>query len=177
MYQPESIYSKVALKAIITHISEGKDYELPDNEIPEALKTPKGCFVSIHKMDGSLRGCVGTLIPYRDNLFNEIVQNSISSATKDSRFEPLSKDELDTITLSVYVLSEAYLINDFSELDPKTKGVIVKLNDQTQAVLLPNIKGIDTVEDQIYKLKKKGGIEDVDDEHLDYYSFTADEFD
>jgi len=139
-------------------------------------KAQKGCFVSLYNSDGNLRGCIGTIVPYSRNLFEEIVQNSISAATKDSRFDTLSKSELDDITLSVYVLSEPYPINNFDDHDPVTKGLIVKKDGKTRAVLLPNIKGIDTVEDQVYKLKKKGGIEDADNKHLEYFAFTANEY-
>ncbi|MCD4679665.1 MAG: AmmeMemoRadiSam system protein A [Bacteroidales bacterium] len=176
MYKPESIYTKIALQTIISHIMEGEVTEIPDNEIPSELKAKKSCFVTLHNIDGELRGCVGTLTPYMNNLYEEIIQNSISAATKDSRFEAVSEKELDDICLSVSVLSEPYPIDSFTELDPKKKGLIVKLQGKTQAVLLPNIKGIDTVEDQIYKLKKKGGIEDVDNELLEFYAFTAKEY-
>ncbi len=176
MYKPESIYTKIALQTIVSHIMEKRITEIPYSELPPELQVKKACFVTLHKSDGELRGCVGTLIPYEDSLYKEITKNSISAATKDSRFKAVSKTELDDICLSVSVLSEPYPINGFAELDPKEKGVIVKLQGKTQAVLLPNIKGIDTVKDQIYKLKKKGGIELIENEFLEYYAFTTKEY-
>lgn len=176
MYKPQSIYTETALNTIISYITKRDIVKTDIEKIPSELKTPKACFVTIHRNDGSLRGCIGTLSPQRDNLYEEIVHNSISAATRDSRFNPLTPGELEDITISVSVLSEPYPIMDFDELDPKQKGLIVRYDNRTQAVLLPNIKGIDTVEDQVYKLKKKGGIEDIDDKYLEYFAFTTEEY-
>lgn len=176
MYKPESIYTKIALQAIISYLKEGVIITTVDEMLPEELKEKKACFVTIHTNEGNLRGCIGTLSPHHDSLFEEIIQNSISAATKDIRFEPLTVEEIDDISLSVSVLSDPFPIESFSELNPEKYGVIVRLNSITKAVLLPNIKGIDTVEDQIYKLKKKGGVEEIDDEFLQYFAFTTKEY-
>ncbi len=176
MYKPESIYTKISLEAIVKYIKEGETLNSEAEELQPELGYKFPCFVSIHTLDGALRGCVGTLEPCRDNLYQEIVQNSISAATKDSRFETLKEHELDDISVSVYVLSEPFPVYNLDDHNPITKGLIVKLNGITRAVLLPNIKGIDTVDDQVYKLKKKGGIEDIDNEHLEFYAFTAEEY-
>ncbi len=175
MYKPESIYTKIALQAIVSYLTEGITIEFSGEDVPPELLDRKACFVTIHLSDGSLRGCIGTLSPHTENLGQEIIQNSISAATRDTRFEAVTEEELDDIYLSVSVLSEPYKINDFDELDPKEKGVVVRLNGKTMAVLLPNIPGIDSVDDQIDKLKRKGGIEDIGNEYLEFYAFTTKE--
>ena len=104
MYQPKTIYAKLALETIIEYVTYNTIKEL--DEIPKELTAKQACFVSIHNADDdSLRGCIGTIEPATKNLVNEIIRNAISAATKDSRFHPLTETELENITVSVDVLS------------------------------------------------------------------------
>ena len=116
----------------------------------------KACFVSIKRKNGELRGCIGTLSPLHETLDQEIIANAVSSSTRDPRFPPMTKNELDGVTFSVDVLSEPESAK-ISELNPKIYGVIVSKNYR-RGVLLPDLEGVDTVEDQIDIARRKGGI-------------------
>lgn len=127
-------------------------------DIPEELLTNEAAtFVSLKK-DGQLRGCIGTLMPTQDNVAEEIIQNAISACSKDPRFSPVTKDELDNISYSVDVLEKPVLVSSIEELDPKEFGVIVR-NGFRSGVLLPDLEGVDTVEDQLYIAMQKAGID------------------
>ena len=45
------------------------------------------------------------------------------------------------------------------ELDPKRYGIIVRTDDGRQALLLPDLEGVDTVEQQVDITCRKGGID------------------
>ena len=155
MYQPKTIYTEIALATICDNF-KGKKHELPSllSVSDELLNTRRGCFVSLHKKDGSLRGCIGTIEPFENNLAEEISRNAISAAFHDSRFSPVTEDEMDDIELSVDVLTVPELIHDLDDLDPQIFGVIVTDGNYNRAVLLPSIPTIDTIEKQIDIVKK-----------------------
>lgn len=134
------------------------------NDIPPAIsirlspemKERAGVFVSIKKR-GQLRGCIGTFVPRCDTVMEEVMTNAISSATRDPRFPPVSKEELLELTYSVDVLSEPRPVDDPSVLDPKKYGLIVESGPR-RGLLLPDLNGVDTVKQQIEICKMKAGI-------------------
>ncbi|MBT3208761.1 MAG: AmmeMemoRadiSam system protein A [Bacteroidetes bacterium] len=172
MYEPKTIYSKLALETILTSVKKRNLKLFRQQKIPELLSKKQACFVSIHKKDGSLRGCIGTIEPVRTCLFHEIIDNAIAASSRDSRFSPITADELDSIEVSVDVLSIPEIVNDISELDPQNFGVIVSDNSYRKAVLLPNLEGIETVKYQLDIVKRKAGIYD-NYENLNIQKFTA----
>ncbi|MBQ4468528.1 MAG: AmmeMemoRadiSam system protein A [Synergistaceae bacterium] len=120
----------------------------------------KSCFVSIKKTNGELRGCIGTLSPVCESLDKEIIANAVSSSTRDPRFPPMTSKELDDVIFSVDVLSEPEAISNYSELDVKKFGVIVS-QGYRRGVLLPDLEGVDSVEQQIQIAAMKAGIRDL----------------
>ena len=125
--------------------------------LPEALLTRRaGAFVSIHKQ-GRLRGCIGTIAPTRSSLAEEIIQNAVSAAARDPRFEPIRPDELDWLEISVDVLGEPEDIASEDALDVKRYGVIVSRGHR-RGLLLPDLEGVDTVQKQVAIARQKAGI-------------------
>lgn len=127
-----------------------------------------GVFVSLHLTDGSLRGCIGTTEPHRTTLEEEIITNAISAATRDPRFYPVEKIELDNLDISVDVLGPAEEVNGVEDLDPERYGLIVRTIDGRRALLLPDLEGVDTVDQQIRITCRKGGIDPVADQYRLY---------
>ncbi|MDR0596104.1 MAG: AmmeMemoRadiSam system protein A [Clostridiales Family XIII bacterium] len=122
----------------------------------EMLTARAGVFVSIKK-DGELRGCIGTTEPTKGSIANEILSNSVSAAVRDPRFEPIEESELDSLTYSIDVLAAPEEISGAHELDVKRYGVIVSAGGR-RGLLLPDLNGVDTVEQQIDIARRKGGI-------------------
>jgi uncharacterized protein, PH0010 family len=120
------------------------------------MKKRAGVFVSIHK-HGELRGCIGTFEPAKSNVAEEIIANAISSATRDPRFPPVDASELADLEYSVDILTEPEPIKDIEELDPKKYGIIVESGFR-RGLLLPDLEGVDTVEEQIAICRLKAGI-------------------
>jgi len=166
----EHPYVKWAIKAIETYVlSEMKAQ--PSSDLPEDLfARTAACFVSLHTISGELRGCIGTTEPVYKSLCEEILENAISAATKDPRFPPLSKNELDSIKVNVDILSSLEKTDSASSLNPKIYGVIVK-SGWKKGVLLPDLEGVDTVEQQLRIAKLKAGI--LGNEKIELYRFTV----
>lgn len=91
------------------------------------------------------------------SIAEEIINNAIAAGTRDPRFAPIQAEELDELSFSVDVLSVPEEIVDSSALDPKKYGVIVE-NRSKVGVLLPDLGGIDTMEDQLKMAREKAGI-------------------
>lgn len=129
---------------------------LPDYVTEEMRKDQRGVFVSLKK-DGELRGCIGTIYPCTECIAKEIIRNAVEAGIYDPRFHEVEEEELLDIDFSVDVLTEPISCSR-EELDPKQYGVIVKSKGRT-GLLLPNLEGIDTVEEQLAIALKKAGIE------------------
>lgn len=153
---------KLALCTIKTKL-EGKELNLSDYlktaYMPkEFLSNKAGVFVSLKKY-GELRGCIGTISPTTESVCLEVIQNAIDAAFGDPRFYGLRKNEFKDIKCSVDVLSPAEPISYLSELDVKHYGVIVT-QGRKRGLLLPDLDGVDTVEEQLSIAKQKAGIKD-----------------
>ncbi len=151
----ESPLVTLARKALEAYVEEGRRIS-PDSE-PGSLPAEKaGVFVSLKKQ-GQLRGCIGTILPTTESIGSEIINNAISAGTADPRFNPVTPDELDDLVYSVDVLKPPEPIEDLSQLDVKRYGVIVR-SGRRSGLLLPNLEGIDTVEQQVAIARQKAGI-------------------
>ncbi|MHB9002727.1 MAG: AmmeMemoRadiSam system protein A, partial [Coriobacteriia bacterium] len=128
-----------------------------------------GVFVSLHRL-GALRGCIGTILPVHENLAQEVVANAISAATGDPRFDPLTPGELVDLDIKVDVLRapESCTIDD---LDPAVYGVIASSGFR-RGLLLPDLEGVDTIEQQLAIACRKGGI--VPGEPVELQRFQVD---
>jgi AmmeMemoRadiSam system protein A/AmmeMemoRadiSam system protein B len=132
------------------------------NEAEKGLTERRaGAFVSIHK-NGRLRGCIGTIGPVTDKLADEIIANAISASTRDPRFSAITEDELPYLEINVDVLSEAEPIASRAELDVKRYGVIVT-KGYRRGLLLPDLEGVDTVDEQVAIACSKAGISPDED--------------
>lgn len=136
--------------------AHGKVMPVPDWVPQELLDQKAGAFVSIHKF-GRLRGCIGTILPVRKNLAEEIIRNAVSAVSEDNRFDPVEEDELEWLDINVDVLSAPERIESKDQLDVKRYGVIVQ-SGYKRGLLLPDLDGVDTVDQQISIAMRKGGI-------------------
>lgn len=129
--------------------------------IPEKMNMPKAVFVSLH-INNRLRGCIGTLAPMKKNVGEEIIANAISAGTRDPRFHAVRKEELHLIEYSVDILGDPEPASRDDDLDVKRYGVIVD-DGLRRGVLLPDLEGVDTFDQQLRIALSKAGIDEADD--------------
>ncbi|MFC1957286.1 AmmeMemoRadiSam system protein B [Chloroflexota bacterium] len=159
--------AQLAKDTVETYIREGKVPEV--KELTPEMKGRAGVFVSIHKFD-ELRGCIGTFEPHSKNVAEEIIDNAVSSATRDPRFSPISSNELEGLSYSVDVLTKPEPVESRDQLDPKKYGVIVEAGFR-RGLLLPDLEGVDSVDYQIDICRQKAGI--MSDEPVKLYRFEV----
>lgn len=153
----EDPWVRLARMSLETYVATGKMLaELPAGLPAELTGEAAGAFVSLHK-DGQLRGCIGTIAPTRENVAWEIVQNAVSACARDPRFPAVGPGELEELEYSVDVLGEPEPVDSPRQLDPRIYGVIVS-SGQRRGLLLPDLEGVDTAEEQIDIARRKGGI-------------------
>ncbi|MFH1347423.1 MAG: AmmeMemoRadiSam system protein A [Candidatus Margulisiibacteriota bacterium] len=150
---------QLARKTIETYIKEGRTIAPPPELTPE-MKDKAGVFVSLHRK-GQLRGCIGTFSPTTENVAEEIIHNAIESSTRDPRFPPMAKDELADLEISVDVLTKPEAAGPVKDLDAKKYGIIVKSGARS-GLLLPDLEGVNTPEEQIAICRRKAWISDDD---------------
>jgi len=154
--EKEDAYVKLARLSLESYIKTNKRIKLPDGLPDDLLIRRSGTFVSLKKY-GQLRGCIGTISPVTDCVATEILRNAISSGTEDPRFPAVTEDELTELVYSVDVLAAAEQIKSIKELDVKRYGVIVT-SGYKRGLLLPNLEGVDSPEQQISIALQKAGI-------------------
>lgn len=153
----EDEYVKLARETLEHHVKTGEFIAVPSYVTKEMINEKRGVFVSLKK-EGELRGCIGTVFPAYDNIAEEIMKNAIEAGERDPRFNPVEEEELSDIVYSVDVLMPSEK-SSREMLDPKKYGVIVRSGYRT-GLLLPDLSGVDTVDEQISIALKKAGIEE-----------------
>jgi AmmeMemoRadiSam system protein A len=152
----EDAWVRLARENVESVVRTGKRTRIPDGLPSEMIDSRAGVFVTIKK-DGALRGCIGTIQPVRRNVAAEILENSVSAALHDARFDPVAPEELGGLTYSVDVLMPPEPAAGLEELDPGRFGVIVSCGAR-RGLLLPHLDGVDSAEEQVRIAREKGGI-------------------
>lgn len=163
----EDAYVRLARWTIEGYVRTGKKIPIPQGLPQEMLDRRAGVFVSVKK-EGKLRGCIGTIQAVRGSIAEEVIENAVSAAVHDPRFSPITPDELDKLSISVDVLGDTEKIRSPKMLDVRRYGVIVT-KGYKRGLLLPNLEGVDTVEEQIAIAKQKAGIGEHDEVGLERF--------
>lgn len=169
--EDESPLVAYARSVVEAHVQSNPLPPVPPGLPPDSQRTA-GVFVSIKK-HGELRGCIGTVEPTTPTVAEEIRQNAVSAASRDPRFDPIEPDELPGLTYSVDVLGPAEPAEGLADLDPREYGVIVRRGGRS-GLLLPDLEGVETAEEQVAIARRKAGIRD--DEPVNLYRFKVERY-
>jgi AmmeMemoRadiSam system protein A len=102
----------------------------------EDLLARAGAFVSLH-IGKELRGCVGQIVPDRE-LFRIVQHCAVSAAAEDTRFNPVSPDELDKLTIEISVLTPLRRIRRVEEIEVGKHGIYI-ISGSHRGLLLPQV--------------------------------------
>ena len=131
---------KMARKAVTEFLRNNS--KISDIIFNSKFNFSSGVFVTLNKQD-SLRGCIGFPLPVK-RLSDGLVDAAISAATQDTRFNPVTIDELDKIIFEVTVLTPPIEIKVeqpseyLTEIKVGKDGLIVE-NTYTSGLLLPQV--------------------------------------
>lgn len=166
----EDEYVRLARASVEHYVRTGRRLEMPDGLPGDMTRRRAGVFVSLHE-DGRLRGCIGTIAPVTPCIAREIIDNGVSASSRDPRFNPVEPEELDKLVYSVDVLEPPETISSPSQLDVKKYGVIVTKGGR-RGLLLPNLDGVNSVDEQIAIAKQKAGIAQREEVELERFEVT-----
>jgi AmmeMemoRadiSam system protein A len=102
---------------------------------PEADEA-RGVFVTL-QLHGRLRGCIG-FIEGVAPLADSVIQNALSAAFRDPRFDPLVADELPDTTIEVSVLSPLQPVASWQDIEIPRHGVVLQKSGH-RSVFLPQV--------------------------------------
>lgn len=129
---------RLARRTLDIYIQTGR-YPSVDTEklakFPRFLRK-EGVFVTLYKK-GVLRGCIG-FVGAQAELYKSIMANTVSAATKDARFSPVTSGELSEIQIEISVLTEPKRIAGIDHYDVRQDGILIK-KDGAHGVFLPGV--------------------------------------
>ncbi len=160
----------IARQSIRAGLATGAPGEPRVEILPASLQAPGACFVTL-KLNGQLRGCVGSLMAHRP-LAVDAAENAFAAALRDRRFLPLREAELGTVALSISVLSPPQPLPVTSEADllaqlrPGVDGLVLH-EGQLRSTFLPAVwETLPDAASFVAELKQKAGLP------ADYWSDT-----
>lgn len=128
---------RLARQAIAGYLAQ-RATPLPsaDPAWPPSLREPAAVFVTLRRGE-QLRGCVGTT-EAREAVGLAVQRYAIAAATEDTRFPPVTQEELGAVTLEISVLSPLRRLKDVVEIRPYVDGVTVRQGSHV-GVFLPQV--------------------------------------
>ena len=107
-------------------------------EATEKMRKKMGCFVTLNRRsDGSLRGCIGEIEPYRP-LYRSVTARAIDAAFRDPRFRPMSAAEWGDVEIEISALTPAHPVSSWREIEIGRHGMTLSKNGR-MAVFLPQV--------------------------------------
>ena len=101
-----------------------------------ALVERKGAFVSLHRGD-ELRGCIGQLYPDRE-LYKVVEHCVLSAALEDTRFPPVTSDEVEDLSIEISILTPFRRIARIEEIEVGKHGLYI-VQGGFRGLLLPQV--------------------------------------
>lgn len=150
---------------------------------PRGTGVERGAFVTLHHaVDGTeppvwrLRGCVGTTAGTQA-LHRAVIDLAPRSALEDPRFAPLTREEFDTVRISISVLTADAPLSEPARIAIGRHGVRLE-HDRGQAVFLPQVAAEQrwSVEELLKQLALKAGLGPQDWRDAALSTFEAETF-
>jgi AmmeMemoRadiSam system protein A len=116
---------------------------VPFEDIQKKYSEKKACFVTLTKK-GELRGCIGKLYP-RQELWRDVIENTLSAGLRDGRFPPLRKGELPNIKIEISILTYP------KKVEFRNSGELLKKLNFKYGVILQKRMGSATYLPQVWE--------------------------
>jgi AmmeMemoRadiSam system protein A len=126
------VLARAAIRAAVTGAMPGEGDRIA---LPSGI-AHSGVFVTL-RVDGELRGCIGTLDPSQ-SIADAVIYAATAAATRDRRFEPLRGDELDRLRFEITVLEAREPISGPGDITVGQHGLHLELGG-ARGILLPQV--------------------------------------
>ena len=125
---------QLARDAIVAHLA---GLTLPSPELIGVLGRHGGGFVTLHTVDGTLRGCIGHLD--EDEALGRVIPRcAVAAASQDPRFPIVTRSELQALRVELSLLGPIEGISGPSEIEIGRHGLIVE-RGRCRGLLLPQV--------------------------------------
>jgi AmmeMemoRadiSam system protein B/AmmeMemoRadiSam system protein A len=142
--QEQQALLKLARDTVEGYVKTKKQPNIDSLKLTDTMKETRGCFVTLNK-NGNLRGCIGHIIPQKP-LYECVIENAINAATADTRFTPVTEQELNDIHIDISVLTLPEELSYtspqdlLSQLHPNIDGVVLRSGFRS-STYLPQVWG------------------------------------
>lgn len=160
--QHKKILHETAYLSIEQGLHNGEAFTPELSDFEGDLAEKAATFVTL-KINDELRGCIGILEPLRP-LIVDVAHNAYAAAFNDRRFDPVSKDELEHLSIHISVLNTPEEMSFDSEQDlidqlqPGKDGLIIE-DDGSRATFLPSVwESVNDKTEFLNHLKQKAGL-------------------
>jgi AmmeMemoRadiSam system protein B/AmmeMemoRadiSam system protein A len=126
---------KIARASVETAVRDRKMYLVGASGFPR-LEEARGAFVTL-KEHGELRGCIGYITPMK-SLAETVRDVAAYAALEDSRFTPVTAQELPLLEYEISVMSPLRRVLDIKEIKVGKHGLIMK-QGEIEGILLPQV--------------------------------------
>lgn len=126
---------KIAKASVASVVRNHKIYWVSPTGLPR-LEEARGAFVTLTE-HGKLRGCIGYTTPMK-SLAKTVRDVAGDAALEDSRFTPVTAEELPILEYEISVLSPLRRVLDMNDIKVGQHGLIVKQGD-VEGILLPQV--------------------------------------
>jgi AmmeMemoRadiSam system protein A len=153
----------IAGGSIRNGLVEGRALSVAANGFDPLLRTPGACFVSLHMLDDSLRGCIGSVTAARP-LIEDIARNAHLAAFEDPRFPPLPAEAYPRLKIEISILSPTEPLPFTDEAGLRASLVagrdgLVLEHGKRRGLFLPQVwEALPDAADFIAHLKEKTGL-------------------
>jgi len=134
--QEKATLLKIARQTIEDYVPDGKVPGIDEKTLSAKLRQPFGAFVTL-KLDGQLKGCIGRF-EATGPLFELVQQMAIAASTQDSRFLPVTENEIDELEIEISVLTPLRKISSIDEFELGKHGIYMK-KGYSSGTFLPQV--------------------------------------
>jgi len=120
----KKLIKTIAKAALDEAVKNNKQLSINPSKLPQILKEKLGAFVTLHE-DSKLRGCVGRFEPNQP-LYEIIIDMAISASRYDTRFQPVTEEELNKINIEISILTPRQKIDSVDEIVVGKHGIYVE---------------------------------------------------
>jgi AmmeMemoRadiSam system protein A len=124
---------QIARRSIAGYLRNG---ELPTFDVAGILADPGAAFVTLEKKD-RLRGCIGYTQAIKP-LYRTVSECAVKAAAQDSRFQPVTSEELPELHIEISVLTPLEKIESLDEIEVGRDGLMIALGNR-RGLLLPQV--------------------------------------
>lgn len=131
--EEKKVLKDIAKEALYEAVKNNRKITLDESKLADKFKLHLGAFVTL-KENAMLRGCIGRFEP-NEALYQVIIDMTISASRYDTRFHPVTKEELDNIEIEISVLTPRKKVNSIHDVVVGKHGLYIRYGSKNGTYL------------------------------------------